>query len=898
MPKNHWPPFEKAKKIVQGEGIRTWSQYALVYKKLGLPSNANHTYRDRGWTGAADFFGVANKPRRIPGALNKRFVSFDKLRLAVRSHGFKKAEEYSAFLNKIAPTKVGPPSEAEVAALGGWPRQPNVTYRGKGWIGWADFLGTDPTLVDKKGSIKSGKWVFPPYEEARKLARSLGCTSSADYSARRPETLPKAPQYLYRKEWHASEAYKRALALKNVFAANFWTDFLNISPRYDFVSTYDEARELARAGHFTSITEYEKNVPKNLPVEASVYYENKGWISWSDYLGAPINDIVEMTATKKERQAFLKELVEYSDFLSEADLLLVARKFRFGRTASVLDYLQAKFPNKALSEIIPLLKSQGLQVVSDVPADDEALPETKDILPLVFTDDHALVSPQSLRIMDWAASKGFDPVAIQWLANSQLNRLRNKYVLDGEQAAKGILAGDGGFLAQIKEQFLQEVEGAEAISVPEWQLKVDGSRREPTRMQRMTAYQMTQRRTWGNWSGAGAGKTAAAGLAAFATNSQFTLIVGVNSTLQGWRDQLHKTFGHHAKVIFDISKVKPGRGTFLIWNYEKFQTLSPTPTEQVAKLKPDMIVLDEVQFIKHRSGDEESIRRVALLNLLSQCPTSKVLCMSATPVINDLSEGVSLAEIAKGRAVKLPSRRSIGNAMTVHYELVGSGLRYLPEYKQEMKQIPVTHTIADWDQTNLTLLEFEQRLAPHRLDAVRDKIRPGTIIYTYYLEGVEDIATDYVRSLGFSVAKYTGNENASVRERIQKKFVRGDIDVLVGSQAMAVGIDGLQERCNRIIFLSLPWTYAAYEQIIGRVYRTGSKFEPVEVFIPQVLTTSHKTTYDTFRWSLLRDKRTLAECATDGVIPNLISLNRNAVLEMVRKEMVQEGKSAKGVGAP
>jgi superfamily II DNA or RNA helicase len=215
-----------------------------------------------------------------------------------------------------------------------------------------------------------------------------------------------------------------------------------------------------------------------------------------------------------------------------------------------------------------------------------------------------------------------------------------------------------------------------------------------------------------------------------------------------------------------------------------------------------------------------------------------------------------------------------------------------------MKQIPVTHTIADWDQTNLTLLEFEQKLVPHRLDAVKDKIRPGTIIYTYYLEGVEDVATDYVRSLGFSVAKYTGNENAKVRERIQKKFVRGDIDVLIGSQAMAVGVDGLQERCNRMIFLSLPWTYAAYEQIIGRVYRTGSKFESVEVFIPQVLTTSHKTTYDTFRWSLLRDKRTLAECATDGVVPNVISLNRNAVLEMVRKEMVQEGKSAKGVGAP
>ncbi|MFY9646074.1 MAG: helicase-related protein [Terriglobales bacterium] len=795
------------------------------------------------------------------------YFSFEEARALVRSANLKSIEEYAKFQRNYK---------------GKLPTNLPSFYKGE-FVSWQDLLGAS---YRKRSSNRL------PYMEARELARSKGFKSIKEYERHSFKNIPMAAQYVYKKEWEASPFYKPGMG-------KFWVDFLNLPEQFlPFEEARQLARQIVRDLKLETVQDFGKNRPKSIPAYPAKFYKEH-WVSWVDFLGFSVRgDGVNRAVIKEERLKFLKELVDYSNFLSEADLLLIARNFNNSRTSSLLHYLQAQFPNKALSEIISLLKSQGLQVVSDVPSDDEIVPVTKDILPLVFTDDHALVSAQSLRIMDWAASKGLDPVAIQWLANSQLNRLRNKYVLEGEQAVKGMLAGDGEFLAQIKEQFLREVEGAEAISVPEWQLKVDGFRREPTRMQKMTAYQITQRRTWGNWSGAGAGKTAAAGLAAFATNSEFTLIVGVNSTLQGWRDQLHKAFGHHAKVIFDISKVKPGRGMFLIWNYEKFQTLSPTPTEQVAKLKPDMIVLDEVQFIKHRSGDDESIRRVALLNLLRQCPTSKVLCMSATPVINDLSEGVSLAEIAKGRAVKLSSRRTISNAMTVHYELVGSGLRYLPEYKQEMKQIPVTHTIPDWDQTNLTLLGFEQKLVPHRLDAVKDKIRPGTIIYTYYLEGVEDVAMDYVRSLGFSVAKYTGNENAKVREQIQKKFVRGDIDVLIGSQAMAVGVDGLQERCDRMIFLSLPWTYAAYEQIIGRVYRTGSKFESVEVFIPQVLTTSHKATYDTFRWSLLRDKRTLAECATDGVIPNVISLNRNAVLEMVRKEMEQEGKSAKGAGAP
>ncbi len=61
------------------------------------------------------------------------------------------------------------------------------------------------------------------------------------------------------------------------------------------------------------------------------------------------------------------------------------------------------------------------------------------------------------------------------------------------------------------------------------------------------------------------------------------------------------------------------------------------------------------------------------------------------------------------------------------------------------------------------------------------------------------------------------DELAAVRQQIHKAFCEGDIEVLVASPAMALGVDGLQQRCNRMIFLSLPWTFAAYEQIVGRI---------------------------------------------------------------------------------
>ena len=445
----------------------------------------------------------------------------------------------------------------------------------------------------------------------------------------------------------------------------------------------------------------------------------------------------------------------------------------------------------------------------------------------------------------------------------------------------GTAKAEGKFFKQIKENFLREVVGPEAIAVPEWHLTKDGVAVEPSRMQKLTAYQMTQRRTWGNWSGAGAGKTAAAGLAAYATDSQFTLVIATNSTLQGWRKQLEEAF-LGAQVVFSAEQAKRGRGTFLVLNYEKFQTLSTELINKLVALKPDMIVLDEVQLIKHRGGEEESLRRAALTSLLEKLGTSKVLCMSATPVINDLSEGISLVEIAKGQKLEMNTMKTVNNALAVHYELISSGLRYRPQYSLEMKTSVVTTTITDWDTTNCTILDFEQILLPHRLEAVKNKIQPGTILYTEYVEGMVDVAVEFVRSLGLSVGRYTGEENTTERELMHKEFIGGDIDVLVASRAIAVGVNGLQERCNRMILLSLPWTFAAYEQVIGRIYRQGSKADSVEIIIPQVITTSHTTTYDTIRWDLIGSKRTLAECATDGIIPNMMAIDRQKVLRQVQ----------------
>ena len=68
----------------------------------------------------------------------------------------------------------------------------------------------------------------------------------------------------------------------------------------------------------------------------------------------------------------------------------------------------------------------------------------------------------------------------------------------------------------------------------------------------------------------------------------------------------------------------------------------------LAKQKVDFVVLDEVHFVKKRD-EESSLRRKYLDGLMTAIrkknSQSKVLGLSATPVINNLMEGRSLLEL-------------------------------------------------------------------------------------------------------------------------------------------------------------------------------------------------------------------------------------------------------------
>lgn len=165
-------PFEEARRFVRSLGLKSggdWKRYARSAKRpVDIPANPWDSYgAEQGWKDIADWLGT-------------------KKRLRVRtSRGFLEARSFARSLNLRTgddwvewATTSARPSDI--------PSNPGVVYKGKGWQGMRDFLGTENL----------------PFEEARAFARSLGLNSSPEWVAyaksdKRPPNIPANPIYAY-----------------------------------------------------------------------------------------------------------------------------------------------------------------------------------------------------------------------------------------------------------------------------------------------------------------------------------------------------------------------------------------------------------------------------------------------------------------------------------------------------------------------------------------------------------------------------------------------------------------------------------------------------------------------------------------------------------------------------
>ena len=511
------------------------------------------------------------------------------------------------------------------------------------------------------------------------------------------------------------------------------------------------------------------------------------------------------------------------------------------------------------------------------------------------TLDSDVISPieRILSTTEILESISVDEEAIQFYVAYSINQLWKNAFLDEEGTIKQVQTlekKDNKYRNLVIKTFLEDFNNSKNLKIPENYIFSDGQKLiEPFLMQKYVAYKINQLSHFGNFSGTGAGKTLSAILASRIMDSKVTLIICPNDVVSHWDKNANQIFSDsHVTTHRDVFSAKRDESRHQYWvlNYDKLnQNSSRDDIDILGKQKIDFIVLDEIHFSKvtHDTEKSKSKRRDVLEFLLTLArkrnPELKVLGLSATPVVNNIHEGKSLLELMSGKIYDdISTRPTVPNAVTLYEKITLNSIRYKPNY-----QITVTENVAEVEaerptgtslaELNSRPLAIEQYLTDARIPEIVKRIDGPTIIYSEYVGTaipgkptiLEKIA-EAVKEKNYSYGFYTGDDHTGLQRFLDKKF-----QVLIASRPISTGVDGLQSVCTNLIFNTLPWTHALYQQIIGRIVRTGQGKNKVNIH--HIKASIGGYGYDEMKLNRLKFKRTLADCAVDGLLPekNLIS---------------------------
>jgi hypothetical protein len=471
-----------------------------------------------------------------------------------------------------------------------------------------------------------------------------------------------------------------------------------------------------------------------------------------------------------------------------------------------------------------------------------------------------------------------DQEAIEFFVASRQNRIWAEVFRD-ESAVESIEAfTDEGYGRQVRDQFLDEYNQAQNMSIPAgWAFRIDGKVTPPNLMQRLAAVRLCSQKRMLNLSLTGTGKTIGGILSSRVIDAHLTVIICPLDTITNWHGEIKQVFPDSKVTVKSFNPywldIENGHH-YIILNHEMFQ--QPTTAANIRQLldhyQVDLIIVDEIHRCKQRS-DDPSKRRQMVLALITNAAENNsnlhVLGMSATPVINNLKEGKSLVELVTGiERSDLGEKATINNCMRLHQAFVTLGIRsrVKPRLNINKVTLPVdcTHLVNEIREEGTSILKMEQILTRARIPAILKELRPKTIVYTHYVDGIIDQLKEAIEAEGWTVGFHMGGDKSG-----RNNFIDGSIDVLIASSAMATGVDGFQRVCDRLILNIPPWTSAELEQLEGRLNRQGQIHDTLTILMPVTygLDDGERWSWDEGRLARLQNKQTVADAAVDGVMP-------------------------------
>ena len=294
--KNQIKTFEEARTYARRLNCKSRYDWVLhCHVKGALPANVPpnpHEIYEEEWKSWKDFLGLRQKVQ---------FVPFEEARAFVRKLGLKGLKEWKAYCN-WDPTDVGlkPPNI---------PSSPHIYYAETGWLGYGDFLGTDNTSFSSK--------VFRSFDSARKFARSLGLTSSAqwvEYCKGNLKGLTAKPDDIPSNIAREYQGY----------GFQGMNDFLNTAfhreqKRLAAHRRFEEARDFVHSLKLKNLVEWnqyikgqlkgKKKLPKDVPTNPALVYKNQGWAGYGDWLGTfNVPPFMMEFKSYEEARAFARKL--------------------------------------------------------------------------------------------------------------------------------------------------------------------------------------------------------------------------------------------------------------------------------------------------------------------------------------------------------------------------------------------------------------------------------------------------------------------------------------------------------------------------------------------------------------------------------------------------------------
>ena len=748
-------PFPKAREIVSSHKFGSIKGYFEYVRKnrlpKGIPKNPAETYKNKGWNGWGDFLGT-NIIRRKAGT----WPPFLKARKSARSFRFGGQREYKRHVKEID-----------------LPPHPDETYEDKGWNGWKDFLGT------KNQTKRDYKAV--PFSKARKIVRSWGLKNVKQYHEyimeKRPANIPFSPEVTYKtKGWKGYEDW-------------LGTEWLPFTRTRAIVQSL---RIESKDKYFEYVRK--NRLPKGIPKNPAETYKNKGWNGWGDFLGTYriADQVTGMTIDK------VKELIRDLIKNKVIDEWSADERYHLLTSRGVLNLQSNRCAQLLNSLVIGPRTDEQRKALEDFAnsEDDENIPDLgNELIPTLSTEQLAemaekeehnnslgngnIQTPQKiLSQTEHLESICQDTELMQFFVHHFVYKLWKSAFSEqdngGKETTVNTVRSQGvtgkKFHDTVVENFIQEYDGMSSIEIPEGYSFPDP----PRIMQKYTAFRIKKDPYFCNLSGTGAGKTLSAILASRVIDSKMTLVVCPNDVVEQWAS----AEGISITAIFPDSKVITGKPAFytkydedihqyLILNYDKFsQDDSQALILKLIKEKIDLVVLDEIQFVKRRNEEKnkESQRRHNLGILLTKARRRnrqlKVVGMSATPVINNLEEGKSLLQYVTAKMYEdLATRGTVQNAMSLHQKLSTISIREIPKYKSDIlvhDDVEVyadkPHNIHARELKNNPLL-IEQYLTEARIPEIIKRINDQTIIYTEYVTGIVQQLRKAIENAGFTCAE-------------------------------------------------------------------------------------------------------------------------------------------------